>query len=354
MRSPPPDVDLDYVRDVLVRLLDTPSPVGRTDEVMQLVGAELELVGVPFERTRRGALVAGLAGERDSPRRAVVVHADTIGCMVKGVKPDGRLQVVPLGTFSSRSAEGARVRVLSHDPQAVITGTILPLKASGHTFGDAVDAQPVAWRQVEVRLDELVDTAEDVSALGVAVGDFVALDAQPQITPSGFVKSRHLDDKAGLAAALGALRALVDSRAELSVGADLVVTVSEEVGHGASHGVHADVEEMLAIDIAACAPGQAARETGVNLVIRDSSGPFDHHLTRKLARLADELGLPAHRDVYQFYRSDAAAALVAGADARTALIGVGVDASHGHERTHLDGVLGCARLIAAFALDPVP
>lgn len=346
-------IDMDYVRDVLLRLLSTPSPSGRTDEVMHLIGEELERLGIPFVLTRRGSLIADLHGEQRTPDRAIVVHADTIGCIVKRIKDNGRLQVVSVGTFSARFAEGARVTIFTDDAEVAYTGTILPLKASGHTFGDEVDTQKVAWEQVEVRIDEHVFSADDTRALGIDVGDFVALDADPVITPSGFVKSRHLDDKAGVAAALGAFKSVVDHDVRLPVDVHLVVTIAEEVGQGASHGLHADVAEMVSIDSAVCAPGQASRETGVNIALLDSSGPFDYHLTRRLARLCAELGIPHQRDVFTYYRSDVAAAIEAGAETRAALIGFGVDASHGHERTHLDGIRHVAELAAAYVQTPL-
>jgi peptidase M42 family hydrolase len=343
----------DYVADVLLRLLRTPSPSGRTDEVMRLIGEEIESIGLPFELTRRGSLVARLHGHEYKSARAVVVHSDTIGCMVKRVKPGGRLQVVPVGTFSARFAEGARVTIFTDDPDRCYTGTILPLKASGHTFGDEVDTQKVAWRNVEVRLDEFVSSAAETTALGIRVGDYVALDAYPQITPNGFVKSRHLDDKAGVAAALGAFRALKQAEVTPPVTTHLLVTIAEEVGQGASHGLHADVAEMVSIDNAVIAPGQQSNETDVNIAMMDSSGPFDFHLTRKLIGLCDELKIPYTRDVFNYYRSDVAAAIESGAEMRAALIGFGVDASHGHERTHLDGVRRVAELVTAYVQTPL-
>jgi len=346
-------IDMDYVQRVLLRLLSTPSPSGRTEDVMHVIGEELVGLSLPFYLTRRGVIVAGLHGEQESPDRAVVVHADTIGCLVKRIKDNGRLQVVPVGTFSSRFAEGARVRILPDEPGQTYTGTILPLYASGHTYGDAVDTQAVTWEQVEVRIDEFTDSAGETAALGIRVGDFVALDAMPEITASGFVKSRHLDDKAGVAAALGAFKAVLDGGVDLPVSVHLLVTIAEEVGLGASHGLHADVAEMVSIDNAVVAPGQASRETGVVVAMQDSSGPMDYHLTRKLLRLAEELGIPAERDVYNYYRSDSAAALESGAETRAALIGFGVDASHGHERTHLDAVQRTAELVAAYLQTPL-
>jgi peptidase M42 family hydrolase len=346
-------IDMDYVADVMVRLLRTPSPSGRTDEVMRLLGEEIEAIGLPFELTRRGSLVAQLEGEQYKSTRAVVVHSDTIGCMVKRLKENGRLQIVPVGTFSARFAEGARVTIFTDDERKTYTGTVLPLKASGHTFGDEVDTQKVGWENVEVRVDEFVDSRSDLAALGIYVGDYVAIDAYPQITPSGFVKSRHLDDKAGVAAVLGTFKALCDHGARLPVTAHLLITIAEEVGQGASHGLHADVAEMVSVDNAVIAPGQESSETDVNIAMMDSAGPMDFHLTRKLIGLCKEHDIPFRRDVYNYYRSDVAAAIESGAEMRAALVGFGVDASHGHERTHLDGVRRVAELLTVYLQSPL-
>ena len=341
-------IDMAYVTRVLLRLLEIPSPTGRTTQVMQFLRRELEDLGVAPEFTRRGALVGQLRGEHEGLDRAVVVHADTIGCMVKRIKDNGRLQVISVGTHSSRFAEGARVTVLTDDPAVSVTGTVLPLKASGHTFGTQVNSQRTAWDAVEVRLDEFVDTPEDTRALGIDVGDFVAFHPQPEITRAGFVKSRHLDDKAGIAAALGAFKSLLDHEVVLPVNAHLLVTVAEEVGQGASHGIDLDVAEAVAIDIAVAAPGQQSRETDVSVAMSDRTGPFDYDLTRQLLSLCRQLGIPAQRDAYNHYSSDVGSALRAGAEIRGALIGFGVDASHGHERTHLDGIRHVAELVAAY------
>lgn len=346
-------IDMDYTVDVLLHLLRTPSPSGRTDEVMRYLGEEIRKIGLPFELTRRGALVAQLHGEEYKAHRAIVVHADTIGCMVKRVKPNGRLEVVPVGTFSARFAEGARVRIFTDDRRHHYSGTILPLMASGHTYGDAVDAQQVGWPQVEVRIDEFASSVEEVGRLGIDVGDFVALDAFPEITDRGFVKSRHLDDKGGIAAALGAFKSLTDHGIVPPVTTHLLVTIAEEVGQGASHGLHEDVAEMVSIDSAVVSPEQTSDERAVNVAMMDSSGPFDYHLTRKLLDICDELGIPTHRDVFSYYRSDIAAAIEAGAETRAALIGFGTDASHGHERTHLDGIRHIAELVSAYVQTPL-
>lgn len=349
----PLPVDEAWMLDVLLHLLRTPSPSGRTDAVMQLVGDLLDEVGVPFELTRRGSLVATVAGDSTSVDRALVVHADTIGCMVRALKDNGRLAVIPVGTFSARFAEGARVTVFVEDPDRSYSGTILPLKASGHAFGDEVDTQGVGWDHVEVRVDERCGSRADLEALGLQVGDFVALDALPEVTPSGFVVSRHLDGKAGVAAALAAVKAVMDAGVVLPRQANLLVTIAEEVGQGASHGLDADVAEMISVDNAVCAPGQHSIEHGVTIPMADMSGPFDYHLTRRLCRLCRDAGIPHARDTFRWYRSDVAAAIEAGAGTRAALVAFGLDASHGWERTEVASVRAVADLLTIWLQTPL-
>jgi peptidase M42 family hydrolase len=350
--APLPEIDVPWMLDLLLRLLRTPSPAGRTDAVVQLLGDELADLPVELSLTRRGSLIARLPGEKDGAR-AVVAHADTIGCMVRDLKPNGRLAVVPVGTHSSRFAEGCRVTILTDDHDRTYTGTILPLLASGHAFGDAVDDQPTGWDHVEVRVDEACSGAADLAALGIAVGDFVALDSLPIVTESGYVNARHLDGKAGVAAAMASLHALCRDGRRVPHEAHLLITIAEEVGHGASHGLREDVAEMVSLDNAVCAPGSHSIEDGVTIPMMDQTGPFDYHFTRYLGRLCDEHGIRYARDVFRFYRSDIAAALEAGAETRAALVAFGVDASHGAERTHLDSLEAVARLLCAYLLSPL-
>ncbi len=315
------EADRTWMIDTLLALLETPSPSGRTDAVMQLVGDIFDDFGVPFSLTRRGAVTAELPGESTTTERALVVHADTIGCMVRRLKDNGRLEVIPVGTFSARFAAGARVRIFSDDPEEFITGTVLPLKASGHAFGDEIDAEPTDWEHVEVRVDRKVASREDLVRLGLRIGDFVALIASPELTADGFIVSRHLDGKAGIAIALALALAknFAENKVVLPHRTIIMVTITEEVGHGASHGLPADVAELVSVDNAVCAPGQHSIEDGVTIPMADLHGPFDYHLTRKLCRLAEERGIACARDVFRYYRSDAAAAIEAGAGTRAAL-----------------------------------
>jgi peptidase M42 family hydrolase len=341
-------IDMEYLQQVLADLLEIASPTGRTDHVQQYVGERLQALGLPFYVTRRGSINASLEAPRGGADRAVVVHTDTIGCMVKALKDNGRLEIRPIGTHSARFSEGAEVRIFTDDLEQYLTGTVLPLKASGHRYDQGVDTQGVGWEHVEVRVDEDVATAADLRKLGIDVGDFVALLSRSNVSASGYVRARHLDDKAGVAAALAAFKAVRDAGISVPVTAHLLVTSAEEVGQGATHGLDPLVAEIVSIDAAVVAPGQQSQETAVSIAMADGVAPFDYHLTRKLIRLADEYGFPFCRDVFDFYRSDLATALEAGADTRTALLGFGVDATHGHERTHAQGLQHLAALVAVY------
>ncbi len=346
-------IDMEWTLDVLLQMLRIPSPSGRTDAVMQYVGDVLTDLGLPFRLTRRGSLLADLPGRSPGIDRALVVHSDTIGCMVRRLKDNGRLELAQVGTFSARFAEGARVKIFAEDPDRGFTGTIMPLKASGHAFGDEVDTQGIGWEHVEVRVDEEVSDGAGLAALGIEVGNFVALDANPEITDAGYIVSRHLDGKAGVAAALAAARAIVAGDIVLPHRASLLVTIAEEIGQGASHGLDAEVAEMISVDNAVCAPGQHSIEDGVTIPLGDMTGPFDYHLTRRLCRLCRDHDIPHARDLFKWYRSDVAAALEAGAGTRAALVAFGLDGSHGWERTELGSVDAVARLLTIWLQTPL-
>lgn len=344
------DIDMDYVQDLLLRLLEIPSPCGYTDQIVHAACEELSGLGIEYELTRRGAIRATLPGKQDTPDRAIVAHIDTLGAMVSGLKNNGRLAITPIGSWSSRFAEGADVTVFTE--AGTRRGTILPLKAAGHVYAHEVDSQPVSWDQVEVRVDELCASRADLEHLGFAVGDFIGVDPKPEITPAGFISSRHLDDKAGVAALFGAMKAIVEARIVLPVTCHPLLTIAEEVGSGASAVLHQDVAEMVAIDTAPQAPEQESLETHVTIGMKDSSGPFDWHLTQHLIELAQLHGIPHRKDVFRHYRCDAAAALEAGNDIRTALLCFGTDATHGYERTHASSLDGIARLLVAYMRTP--
>ncbi len=341
-------IDTDYMQDILLKLLDIPSPTGFTDQIVYFVGNELEALGVPFELTRRGAIRATLEGKLRSPDRATVTHLDTLGAMVTNLKDNGRLSVCMIGHWSARFAEGARVTIYTDNSS--YRGTILPLKASGHVYNEEVDTQPVSWDNLEIRIDENVHDKDGLEKLGFNIGDYIAVDTNPEVTDSGFIKSRHLDNKAGVACQLAAIKAIQDAGITLPVDCHPLFTISEEEGTGASSVLHGDVASMVAIDNSTVAPGQNSREDTVIIAMRDQGGIYDYHLTHKLIELCEDEKIPYVRDVFKHYKSDATSAVSAGNDIRTALICFGLDASHGYERTHLTSLVALTNLICAYMM----
>ncbi|MBD8527407.1 osmoprotectant NAGGN system M42 family peptidase [Pseudomarimonas arenosa] len=347
----PLNIDTDYLKQRLKRVLEIPSPSSYTDQITRDCAEELQRLGVDFELTRRGAVRARLPGKKEMPARAIVAHLDTLGAQVKALKSNGRLQVVPIGHWSARFAEGARCTI--YTDHKALRGGILPLKASGHTFNEEVDTQPTGWDYVELRVDEKASNADDLRELGIDIGDIIAIDPQPEFLDSGFIVSRHLDDKAGVAVLFAALKALCKCDTQPEVDTYFIFTVSEEVGQGASSVLMPHVASMITIDNGTTAPGQNSAEFGVTIAMADQTGPFDWHLTRKLVKLCQQHGIDYQKDVFRYYRSDSASALDAGADIRTALLTFGIDASHGYERIHTHALTSLARLLVAYTLSPV-
>lgn len=344
-------IDEAYLARQLHNLLSINSPTGYTDQVVRYCSEELERLGLTPELTRRGAIRAVRQGSRRRGARAIITHLDTLGAQVKMVKENGRLELVPIGNWSARFAEGARVTIYTE--QGAYRGTILPLKASGHTFNEGVDTLPVGWDFVELRIDALTKNREETHALGIDVGDFVAVDPQPEFLDNGFINSRHLDDKAGVAIALAAIKALEDEQATTPVDIHWLFTIAEEVGVGAASIVTPEIASMVTIDNGTTAPGQNSSEFGVTIAMADQAGPFDYHLTRKLVDLCRDNGLQYQKDIFRYYRSDSASAIEAGHDVRTALVAFGIDASHGYERIHVHALISIAELIARYVTSPI-
>ena len=344
-------IDVEYLADQLSKLLAIPSPSGYTDNVVRYCTEELQRLGLKPELTRRGAIRAIRPGLNQAAARAIVSHLDTLGAQVKRVKENGRLELVPIGHWSARFAEGARVTLFSE--KGSYRGTILPLKASGHTFNKEVDSQPVGWEYVELRVDAYTRAMPETLALGIDIGDIVAIDPQPEFLGNGFIVSRHLDNKAGVASMLAALQALQREGSQTEVDTHWLFTISEEVGVGASSILTHDVASLVAVDNGTSAAGQNSSEFGVTISMADQTGPFDYHLTLKLVKLCREFEIRFQKDVFRYYRSDSASAVEAGSDVRTALVTFGVDASHGYERINIHALRSLAELLSAYVTSPV-
>jgi len=347
---PLPAIDKDYLLGFLSGLLNTPSPTGYAQEAVSFTERALEAFpDLKLSRTRKGALVAEWPGRQSGVPRALTAHADTLGAMVKEIKPNGRLMLTKIGGFAWNSVEGEGCTVFTQN-HATRRGSLLLTKASSHVFSTEVTELKREDRNMEVRLDECTTSAEETRALGIDVGDFVAFDPRLEVR-NGFVRSRHLDDKACVACILAAVKALHDAELIPAQTTYLHISNYEEVGHGAAAGIPPQVGELLAIDMAAVGEGQTSDEFHATLCVKDSGGPYHHELSQKLRRLVEENEIAYQVDIYPYYGSDGEAFWRAGGDVAVALIGPGVDASHNYERTHLEALLATTRWVIAYLLD---
>ena len=345
-----PDIpDIEYVTDRLVTLCRIPSPSGDTREAVEWVKREFEALGYRPVLTNKGGLLVTLPGAKDGPERALSAHIDTLGAMVFEVKSNGRLKLTLIGGSPWPSLEGEHVVIKASNGKRY-TGTILVTKASSHVFGQETSKLERNADNMEVRIDEKVKTKEDVLQLGIRVGDFVVFDPRTEVTPSGFVKSRHLDDKASVAALLGCAKYLADRHLRPAYTTHFFISNYEEVGHGASYGIPDSVREFIAVDMGCVGDGLLGSEYAVSIAAKDSGGPYDYDLRKKLEALCDAHNIPYVVDIFPYYGSDAGPLLRAGHDVRCACVGTGVDASHSHERTHKEGLLATTRLVTSYVL----
>lgn len=341
-----------YLLEQLKQLLEIPSPTGYTKEAVNFVSEALESLGVKTVKTVKGALIATIKGQNDEKHRLLSVHVDTLGGMVKEIKGSGRLKLTQIGGYSWNTIEGEYCTVHTASGRK-ITGTIMTNVASSHVHGEKTSSTPRNGDTIEVRLDEVVSSSADVNALGIEVGDFVSYDPRVEITESGYVKSRHLDDKACVACLLAIVKSIKEEGLELPYTTHFFISNYEEVGHGSSASIPEKVVEFMAVDMAAPGDGQTSHEHKVTICAKDSSGPYDYSLKTQLCALAKEQELPFVVDIYPFYGSDASAALRAGWAFKHSLIGPGVDASHSFERTHTEGLVATAKLGLAYILSPM-
>ena len=344
-----PLVDTTYLLNFLVELLNTPSPTGYTAAGMACV--ERALTGIQslnLAYTRKGALLATWNGERTTHPRALTAHVDTLGAMIKEIKPNGRLKLTQIGGYPWNTIEGEGCTVYTAGGNH-LRGSILLSKASSHVYGAQVGDMKRDGESMEVRLDARTFNPGETRNLGIEVGDFVAFDPRVEVT-DGFVRSRHLDDKACVACLVSAVKTLQDAGLQPAQKTFLFISNYEEVGHGAASGIPPEVTELVAVDMAAVGEGQNSDEFHTTLCVKDSGGPYHHPLSQSLRRLAEMSGIPYKVDIYPYYGSDGEAFWRAGGDVAVALIGPGVDASHNYERTHLDALVATTQWIVAYLL----
>lgn len=341
------NIDINYIIDKTVELLAIPSPVGYTDFAIDFVKKELEKMGHSCSITKKGALITLIKGENSDYRKMISAHVDTLGAVVKKIKSNGRLEVTNTGGYAWGSVEGENVTVHTISGKTY-EGTLLPVKASVHVYGDVAREMPRTEETMEIRLDEDVKRAEDVLNLGILQGDYVSYETRTRVLENGYIKSRYLDDKLCVAQVLGYIKYLYDNN--LKPKTDLYVYFSnyEEIGHGVSLFPEA-LDEFISIDIGLVAGEDAhGDEKKVNIIAKDSRSPYDFTLRKKLQQAADENNIKYTVGVHNRYGSDATTAILQGFDFKYACIGPNVDATHHYERSHRDGIIETVKLLIAY------
>jgi len=344
-----PSIDIPYFLQFLQKLLETPSPTGYTTQVIDFVESEMkQYAGITCRRIKKGGLVVKWEGESEVHPCALTAHVDTLGAMVKEIKGSGRLKLTKLGGFAWNTVEGEGCHVITRSGDQV-RGSILSTKASTHVHGAATGENKREDDTIEVRLDVITHSADETRQTGIQVGDFVTFDPRVEIV-NGFVRSRHLDDKACVANLVSVVKTISDAGLKPRHTTYFLISNYEEVGHGASTGLPVEVEELVAVDMAAVGEGQSSDEQFASICVKDSGGPYHYDLSNRLRDLADKYGIPYKVDIYPYYGSDGEAFWRAGGDVRVALIGPGVDASHNYERTHVDGLIATTNWVMAYLL----
>ena len=336
--------EMAYCIERLKALCAIDSPSGKTDEVADYLMKELAGLGYAPQKTRKGGVVVALGGEGE-PLLAMA-HVDTLGAAVASIKGNGRLTLSPVGGLQAENCEAENC-VIRTRFDGNYTGTLQLNNASVHVNGD-YSSKSRKFEEMEVVIDEMVSSEEETRKLGIEIGDFVCFDPRTVITESGYIKSRFLDDKLSAAILLAYAKWLKDSGKTPGRKVYLHFTVYEEVGHGAAGSVPQDVVEVLSVDMGCVGDGLRCTEREVSICAKDSDGPYDDSVVTALVKAARDNGIGYAVDVYPHYGSDAEAALGAGYDVRHGLIGAGVYASHGYERSHMDGAENTLKLLKAY------
>ena len=336
----------EYAWEKTVELLAVDSPTGFTEMAAQWTKKAFEDLGYGVQRTNKGGLLVDLGGEDEADGLLLEVHMDTLGGMVSQIKGNGRLKLTAIGGMRAENGEAENVKVYTRDG-GVFEGTLQLCNASVHVNGDYKTAKR-DFDTTELVLDEDVKSSEDVRKLGIEVGDFVCFDPRTRRTKSGYLKSRFLDDKLSVGILFGFAKYLKDNGITLPRRAYAHVTVYEEVGHGGAASVPEGVTEAISVDMGCVGDGLTCTEKQVSICAKDSSGPYSYEVVGKLIDAAKKTGADYAVDVYPFYSSDVDVTLSAGLDIRHGLIGPGVYASHGYERSHMDGVLNTLKVLCGY------
>lgn len=338
---------VEYMVEETKKILAIDSPSGYTAEVADYVMKAYQKLGYEPKLTTKGGVLVALGGKDKKNAVMLEAHIDTLGAMVAQIKSDGRLRVTPIGGMNANNAEAENCRIHTRFGKKVYEGTLQLANASIHVNGDYNDKKRT-FDETEIVLDEKVHSREDVEALGIMTGDIVCFDPRTTVTESGYIKSRFLDDKLSVGILLGYARYLKEENVTPERMIYQHITVFEKVGHGGAASIPEGVTEVISVDMGCVGDGLACEETQVSICAKDSHGPYHYDVVTGLIAAAKREELDFAVDVYPHYGSDADVALTAGYDVRHGLIGAGVYASHGYERSHVDGVKNTFKLLCAY------
>lgn len=342
------------VNDTIVtikELVNINSPSGFADPAIEYCQKFAEALNYETSLTHKGGLLINVPGKNDDKQRVITAHVDTLGAIVKDIKEDGRLKLDLIGGFSWNAIEGEYCTITTQRGLE-ISGTICLHETSVHVYKNNTEI-PRDAEHMEVRIDEKVFSAEDTRNLGIEIGDSVSFEPRFEYTASGFVKSRHLDDKASVAMIIQFLKYLKEENVELPHTTQFYISNNEEIGYGANSNISDKVVELIAFDMGALGDGQASDEYTVSICVKDGSGPYHVGLRNHFVDLCKENDIKYKLDIYPYYASDASAALRAGADIRHGLFGPGIESSHALERTHEDSILESEKLLRAYCLSEI-
>jgi len=339
------NLDKDYILTLAKEILLIPSPSGYTKEITKRIELEADLYNLEHYKTKKGNTIITYPGKTNYTV-GLSVHVDTLGAMVRSISAKGEIKFTAIGGPLWPTLDGEYCNVLTRDNKSY-SGTFLSNSPAVHVYKDAktLARNP---ENMYVRVDEIVKTKKDVEKLGIEVGNFIVIDPKTTVTKSGFVKSRFLDDKINVASIFGLIKYLKENNVTPKYNIKFIISTYEEVGHGASF--IPDLDEMIAVDMGCIGDDLTCTEYDVSICPKDSTGPYDYDLTNKLIAVAKDKKIDHAIDIYPFYGSDVSAALSGGNDFRGALMGPGVHASHGMERTHYKGIEATIKLLLNYII----
>lgn len=335
-------INKEYVLNTAKKILEFNSPTGFCFEIIDYIKDIVESFGYEFETTNKGCGVITVKGKKDDKVVGLSAHVDTLGAMVRSITSEGNLRFTSLGGPILPTLDGEYCKIRTRSGK-IYTGTFLSESSAAHVFDDS-STRNRDEKNMVVRIDELVYSKEDVEKLDICSGDFIFIDTKTTITESGFIKSRFIDDKGSVSALIGLLEAMSRQKIVPSYTTKIIISTYEEVGHGASY-IPQDITEMIAVDMGCIGDDLGCTEEMVSICAKDSGGPYDFNMTTDLINLAKDNNIGYAVDIYPRYGSDVGAALRGGNNIRGALIGPGVNASHGMERTHYSAIENTMKLL---------